>query len=108
MLKRFIFGSLLALSSFSAVAEDIRVNDDMKGYPSMGLFKIEGSLTNTSDHNFSRATITFNVYDSGGNQLGNAMASTTNLASGETWRYEALAPHNDVSSYRMSEVNAYQ
>ena len=50
---------------------------------------IIGKAKNISTKNYSYASVEFSVYDEHGNNLGTAYASMNNLASGETWSFEA-------------------
>lgn len=65
--------------------------------------EITGVIQNTSDYAYDYASISFNLYDSFGNQIGTAMASITDFKSGGTWRFEAIgegnAPRFEFSSF---------
>ena len=50
---------------------------------------ITGKAKNISTKNYSYASVEFSVYDEHGNNLGTADTSMNNLASGETWSFEA-------------------
>lgn len=51
---------------------------------------ITGILQNVSDQTYDYASISFNLYDAAGNQVGTADASIQNLKAGGTWKFSAV------------------
>ena len=72
-------------------------NDFMEGWD----VTITGKAKNVSRNNYSYASVEFSVYDKDGNNLGSALANMNNLASGETWVFEAT-----WFEYSSSEPNS--
>lgn len=71
---------------------------------------ITGKAKNVSSKNYSYASVDFSVYDAEGNNLGSATASMNNLASGETWSFEATwfeSPKEKPISYKLSDVTTW-
>jgi hypothetical protein len=50
---------------------------------------ITGTATNTSSHELQSSALFFNLYDSTGAVVGQAVASQMNLASGQRWNFQA-------------------
>nr|WP_249171184.1 FxLYD domain-containing protein [Burkholderia multivorans] len=92
---RVIVGAVLAVSSIVAFAANgaLKLNDDLRVVPNPPLpyGALTGSAVNTSDKVLGVATITFNLYDSANNQIGNAVAQGVQIAPGQRWIYNAPA-----------------
>lgn len=71
--------------------------------------KITGTFTNTSGKEFSYISVSYNLYDADGNQIGTAIDSTSNLADGGTWKFEAYGtePLADVANYMLADVSGF-
>ncbi len=71
--------------------------------------KITGTFTNTSGKEFSYISVSYNLYDADGNQIGTAVDSTSNLADGGTWKFEAYGsePLADVANYTLADVTGF-
>lgn len=71
---------------------------------------ITGVAKNTTNKNYSYASVEFSVYDANGNNLGTAIANINNLSSGDTWRFEANLfsfPSSRPTSYKLVEITAW-
>lgn len=70
---------------------------------------ISGTYTNNAGKELSYVSVSYNLYDADGNQIGTAIASTSNLADGGTWKYEAYgtSPLADVASYTLADVSGF-
>lgn len=71
---------------------------------------IKGTAKNTTNKNYSYASIEFTVYDADGNNLGTAWTNINNLASGDTWQFEASLlsfPSSRPTSYKLIEITAW-
>lgn len=70
---------------------------------------ISGTFTNTSGKELSYVGVTYNLYDSGGNQIGNAYANTNNLADGGSWKFDAYCTESlsDIASFKLADVTAF-
>lgn len=70
---------------------------------------VTGTFTNTSGKELSYVNLTYTLYDADGNQVGNAYASTNNLADGSSWKYEAYcdADASKIATYKLADVSAY-
>lgn len=72
-------------------------------------YAIDGTFTNSSDKDYNYVSITYNLYDADGAQIGNAYANTSNLKAGSDWKFEAtstVAP-DEVASFERGEVSAW-
>ncbi len=70
---------------------------------------VKGVATNTTNKDYSYAMIEFVIYDDAGNNLGTAIASITNLYSGDTWSFEATLfsfPDTRPTSYKLVSITA--
>lgn len=71
---------------------------------------ITGVAKNTSNKNYSYASVEFSVYDANGNNLGTAIANINNLSSGDTWRFAANLfsfPSSRPTSYKLVDIIAW-
>lgn len=70
---------------------------------------ITGTFTNTSSNTMSYAQVSYNLYDADGAQIGTALANTNNLASGGTWKFEAVGFESveDVASFELVDVTTW-
>lgn len=72
--------------------------------------KVTGVAKNTTNKNYSYASLEFSVYDASGNNLGTAWANINNLASGDTWRFEATLlqfPDSRPATYKLVEITVW-
>ena len=51
---------------------------------------VSGLATNQSDKDLSLCTLTFELMDADGNKVSDALASTSSLRSGATWKFQAV------------------
>ena len=70
---------------------------------------ITGTFTNNSDEELSTISITYNLYDENGTQIGNAYASASNVAPGSSWAFEATSSvePSEVASFERGDVSAW-
>lgn len=70
---------------------------------------ITGTFTNNSDEELSTISITYNLYDADGTQIGNAYASASNVAPGSSWAFEATSSvePSEVASFERGDVSAW-
>jgi hypothetical protein len=66
--------------------------------------KITGSVINRTGRTLGYAQIAFNLLDKRGARVGEAMASTNDLADGARWDFEAPALGHDFVRYKISEL----
>ena len=108
--RQFVVGAVLAVSSIAAFAADgsVKLNDDLRVVPNPPLpyGALTGSAVNTSDKVLSVVTITFNLYDSENNQIGNAVAQGIQIAPGQRWIYNAPAAQS-FDHAKVSNVTAF-
>lgn len=70
---------------------------------------IKGTLTNNTDNEVSYIQVEYNLYDADGAQVGTALANTSNLKAGGTWKFEAVgtASPDEVASYELIDVTGF-
>lgn len=71
---------------------------------------IKGVAKNNTRKNYSYVSVEFSVYDSAGNNLGTALANINNLASGDSWNFEASLfsfPSTRPTSFKLVEIIAW-
>ena len=74
----------------------------------IGSTYIEGEIKNNTNKQYSYVQVSFNLYDSKGNQLGTALANINNLDSNATWKYKAIGLTTEkVTSYKLVEVTGW-
>ena len=71
--------------------------------------KVTGTFTNTSGSELGYVQVSYNLFDADGNQVGTALANTSNLADGGTWKFEAFGTKgtNEVASFKLGEVTGF-
>lgn len=65
---------------------------------------ITGVLQNISDTTFSYVNIKFALYDAYGNQIDTALDSIDNFKAGNTWRFKAAIPSDEVAYFEFVQV----
>ncbi len=69
---------------------------------------VTGTAKNVSGKNLSYASVEFSIYDSYGNNLGTALANINNLATNDTWQFEAhLFSYPSTEPVRCKLVKIY-
>lgn len=85
---------------FKLVSDEM-TNDGFSTY-------IEGTIQNNTDKKYSYVQVTFNLYDSDGNQLGTAMDNINNLEPNGTWKYKAIGlTTENIASYKFVEITGW-
>lgn len=75
---------------------------------SIGSLYIRGTARNESGGSYEYVQVTWSVLDSSGAKVGDALANTSGLEDGQSWRYEALAASADnAESYELQDIEAY-
>lgn len=72
--------------------------------------KITGTAKNTSNKNYSYASVEFSVYGESGSNLGTALDNINNLAKGDVWKFEATLfsfPKEKPASYKLVEITTW-
>jgi hypothetical protein len=87
----------------------IVLEDDVEGeVDQIGSLYIRGTARNESGGDYEYVQLTWSVLDSSGAKVGDALANTSGLQAGQSWRYEALAPSADnADSYELQDIDAY-
>ena len=71
---------------------------------------VQGTAKNISNKNYSYASVEFSVYDADNNNLGTALANINNLASGDTWQFNAMLINtatNAPTSYKLAKITVF-
>ncbi len=70
---------------------------------------ISGAFTNLTDSQLGYVSVSYNLFDADGNQLGTAYANTSNLDAGGTWKFEAVGMYDQakVASYKLADVTGF-
>ena len=70
---------------------------------------ISGTFTNLTDSQLGYVSVSYNLFDADGNQLGTAYANTSNLDAGGTWKFEAVGMYGQakVASYKLADVTGF-
>lgn len=67
---------------------------------------VTGIVQNVSDQAYDYASISFNLYDAAGNQVGTADASIQNLKAGGTWKFSAVG-FVPSAGFELSSVTCF-
>lgn len=74
----------------------------------IGSLYIRGTVRNESGNDYEYVQIMWSVLDGSGTKIADALANTSGLKAGQSWRYEALAASADgVESYELQDIEAY-
>ena len=70
---------------------------------------ISGAFTNLTDSQLGYVSVSYNLFDADGNQLGTAYANTSNLDAGGTWKFEAVGMYDQakIASYKLADVTGF-
>lgn len=70
---------------------------------------ISGTFTNLTDSQLGYVSVSYNLFDADGNQLGTAYANASNLDAGGTWKFEAVGMYGQakVASYKLADVTGF-
>lgn len=71
---------------------------------------VQGTAKNISNKNYSYASVEFSVYDADNNNLGTALANINNLASGDTWQFNAMLINTATSTpttYKLVKITVF-
>lgn len=70
---------------------------------------LKGVIKNNSGKACSYVQVTFNLYDSEGNQIGTALDNINNLEVDGTWKFKAMGIDVDgeIASYKLAEITGY-
>jgi hypothetical protein len=83
-------------------------NDIDAEVDSIGSVYIRGTARNESGQDYEYVQISWAILDSSGAKIADALANTSGLSDGQSWRYEALAPSADeIESYELQDITAY-
>jgi len=75
---------------------------------SIGGVYIRGDAVNKSGNDYEYVEITFDVSDGSGAKVADALANTSGLNAGQSWRYEAVAASaEDGESFELADITAY-
>ncbi len=72
-----------------------------------GIGKIVGTLKNTTNREYAYIQIEFNLYDSGGNQVGSTLANINNLEPGRTWKFEAPVLTGEATEAQVKNITSF-
>ena len=70
---------------------------------------ISGTFTNLTDSQLGYVSVSYNLFDADGNQLGTAYANTSILDAGGTWKFEAVGMYDQakIASYKLADVTGF-
>lgn len=70
---------------------------------------ISGTFTNLTDSQLGYVSVSYNLFDADGNQIGTAYANASNLDAGGTWKFEAVGMYGQakVASYKLADVTGF-
>lgn len=82
-----------------------------KGYADSSniFYYIEGTVKNNTDKTYSYLQVTYNVYDTEGNNLGTCLANNNNVEANGTWKFKAICSGEtkNISSYKLAEITGW-
>jgi hypothetical protein len=75
---------------------------------SVGSLYISGTIENFSNNDYSYVEVTWDVEDSSGAKIADALDNTSGLEAGQRWNFRALAVDaSNASSYSLGDITAY-
>ena len=73
-----------------------------------GACYINGVIKNVSADDKDYVQITFTLYDKDGNNIGTAVANSTNVKAEGTWKFKAVGTATgEIASFEMSEITGF-
>lgn len=70
--------------------------------------EITGEAINDSGHSYEYVQLSFGLYDETDAKVGDALANTSGLSAGTTWRFEAIGSGaQNAESFRIEDITAY-
>ena len=72
--------------------------------------EIKGVIKNSKSVDYSYVSVEFSIYDAEGNNLGTAMDNMNNLASGDTWKFNATSIgwfEDEPVSFKLVEITSW-
>jgi hypothetical protein len=91
-MKKVAFILILSTAIAQAQSTDLDVRNLQVVSEGNGISAITGTATNQTDRELTAAFVKFNLLDERGALVGNAMATASDLAPGQTWKFEAETP----------------
>ncbi len=88
-------------------AKDVELVDYEIESRTFGTRYIVGTVKNNSNHEYSYLQIEFNLYDSNGVLVGNALDSIDNLKPNEIWRFEALIFEDEATRVEVEDITGF-
>lgn len=73
----------------------------------LGLRSIVGTVRNTSNSSYSYAQVSFNLYDSADNLVGNTIANVQNLEPKGTWKFRAIVFEKRATKAKLKDISSY-
>jgi len=112
-----IFSTLSSFMDYVSTDENSKtekftiVEGTEKGYADSAniFYYIEGTIKNNTDKTYSYLQVTYNVYDSEGNNLGTCLANNNNVEANDTWKFKAICSGEtkNISSYKLAEITGW-
>ncbi|HPJ36694.1 MAG TPA: FxLYD domain-containing protein [Spirochaetota bacterium] len=68
---------------------------------------VTGTVRNTGSQTYNIVTITFNLYDSSGSIVGNAVDTIQNFRPGAKWKFKAMITEESVVKYEFDSLSGY-
>lgn len=69
---------------------------------------ITGEVVNVGDEDYDYIQLNFGLFNDREQKVGTAFANISNLAAGQTWRFEAFgSPSERAATFRLEEITAY-
>lgn len=93
--------------NFSDPSLNLQVVDSKIVENRYGARAIEGTIKNNAAKTFSNVTITIELYDSSGQNVGTTFTHTNNLESGATWEFSAPFFKQSITSYQIKAIRGF-
>jgi hypothetical protein len=69
---------------------------------------ITGEVLNAGGEDYDYVQLSFGLFNDREQKVGTALANISNLAAGQTWRFEALgSPSERAATFRLEEITAF-
>lgn len=69
---------------------------------------ITGEVVNVDGPDYDYVQLSFGLFNDSSQKVGTALANISNLAAGQTWRFEALgSPSERAATFRLEEITAF-
>ena len=85
----------------------LKLVESHKCISDFGTKAICGTVKNESNHLYTYAEISFNLYDTDGNLVGSTLTNINNIDAGTIWKFQAYVTEDNATSYKFTGIEGF-